>query len=92
MLSSIEGEFTSFLKFDGASYWVYDKDAFPQFRRMGYTLPSDSTFREDLNWLKKKDEDAAQRLKIKLEEIQRKDKKNRENYAKEQEKLKPKKK
>lgn len=92
ILSSIEGEFTHFLKFDNTAYWEYQKDAFPKFKRMAYTLASDSTFREDLNWLKKKDEDAAQRLKVKHEEIQRKDKKLRENWAKEQEKLKNKKK
>ena len=51
---------------------------------MAYTLPSDSTFREDLNvWKVDKDEDKAQRLKVKFEEIQRKDKKLRENWAKE---------
>jgi hypothetical protein len=45
---------------------------------MSFTLVSDSTFREDLIWWKKKDEDAAQRIKVKLEEIQRQDKKLRE--------------
>jgi hypothetical protein len=49
---------------------------------MAYTLPSDSTFREDLIWLKKGDEETAQKFKIKLEEIQRKDKKMREERLK----------
>jgi hypothetical protein len=48
---------------------------------MAYTLPSDSTFREDLNLLKK-DEEASQRYKIKLEEIQRNDRKLRDTYLK----------
>jgi hypothetical protein len=83
-LSSIEGEFTNHLKFDGETYWEYQKYEFPSLRRMAYTLPSDSTFREDLNvWKVDKDEDKAQRLKVKFEEIQRKDKKLRENWAKE---------
>lgn len=45
---------------------------------MGFTLPSDSTFREDLYWLKKNNEDLSQVYKIRLEEIQRNDKKSRE--------------
>lgn len=50
---------------------------------MANTLPSDSTFRQDLLALKlEKDEDKAQRFKVKLEEIQRKDKKLREQEAK----------
>lgn len=49
---------------------------------MAFTLPSDSTFREDLIWLKNGDEDASQRYKVKLEEIQRNDKKLREQNAK----------
>jgi hypothetical protein len=48
---------------------------------MAYTLPSESTFREDLIWLKKGDEETAQKFKIKLEEIQRK-KRAREAYEK----------
>jgi len=49
---------------------------------MAFTLPSDSSFREDIIWWKKEDEDLAQRYKVKLEEIQRKDKKMRENNSK----------
>jgi hypothetical protein len=49
---------------------------------MAFTLPSDSTFREDLIFWMKKDEDNAQRFKVKLEEIQRKDRKLRESYMK----------
>jgi hypothetical protein len=55
---------------------------FPKFKRMAYTLPSDSMFREDLSWFKKGDENIAQKFKIKLEEIQRKDKKSREAHEK----------
>ena len=45
---------------------------------MAMTLPSDSTFREDLILLKKGNEDLAQKCKIKLEELQRNDRKLRE--------------
>lgn len=91
IVSSIEGEFTNYLKFDGETYWEYQKDVFPAMKRMAFTLPSDSTFREDLIWLKQNDEDTSQKLKIKLEEIQRNDKKLREAHVKEEEKNKKKK-
>ena len=45
---------------------------------MSYTLPSDSTFREDIIYLKLKNEDMSQKSKVFLEEIQRNDKKLRE--------------
>lgn len=82
VISSIEGEFTNHLKFDDKTYWEYKEDVFPPLKRMAFTLPSDSTFREDLIFWMKKDEDNAQRFKVKLEEIQRKDRKLRENYMK----------
>jgi hypothetical protein len=82
VLSSIEGEFTSYLKFDGETIWEYKDSVFPELRRMAFTLPSDSTFREDLNYWKKNDEDQAQRFKVKLEEFQRHDKKLREQNSK----------
>lgn len=44
---------------------------------MDFTLPSDSTFREDLVWFKTQDLDMAQKYKVKLEEIQRNDRKLR---------------
>jgi hypothetical protein len=82
LLCTIEGEFTQNVKFDGQAYWKYESDAYPSLKRMGFTLPSDSTFREDLIWLKTGDEDAAQRYKVKLEEVQRNDKKMREQNSK----------
>jgi hypothetical protein len=70
------------LKFDDQTYWEYKEGVFPPLKRMALTLPSDSTFREDLIFWMKKDEDNAQRFKVKLEEIQRKDRKLREHYLK----------
>ena len=49
---------------------------------MKNTLLSDSMFREDLIWLKNNDEDMSQKFKVRLEELQRKDKKLRENHLK----------
>jgi hypothetical protein len=76
---NIEGEFTNYLRFHGEVFWKQIDYTFPNFKRMAFTLPSDSTFREDLNWLKKGNEDMAQKFKVKLEEIQRNDRKLRGN-------------
>lgn len=70
------------VKFDGNTYWAYDYDGFPKIKRMKNILFSDSTYRNDLVWMKKGDEELSQRFKIKLEEIQRNDKKLREDYLK----------
>jgi hypothetical protein len=79
---NIEGEFTNYLRFQGEVVWKHSDYTFPTLRRMAFTLPSDSTFREDLIWLKKGDEDMAQKYKVKLEENQRNDRKLREHYKK----------
>ena len=47
---------------------------------MKFTLPSDSTVREDLVTFKTGLEEEADAVKIKLEEMQRKDRKLREKY------------
>lgn len=78
VLKTIEGEFIKEVKFDGVTYWEYDYNSFPELKRMKNTLQSDSMFREDLIWLRKGDENMAQKFKVKLEEIQREDKKIRE--------------
>ncbi len=75
---SIEGEYSSHIKFDEIILWDIDQIKHPDLKRMNYTLRSDSTFREDIIWLKKGNEDMAQKSKIQLEEIQRGDKKLRE--------------
>lgn len=77
VLCQVEGEFTTYLEFDGVKYWEYSKLEYPQFRRMRYTLKSDSSFRDDIVWLKRGNEEKAQKAKIKLEDIQRNDKKLR---------------
>lgn len=82
IISTVEGEFTNSIGFDGTDYWKYDYDGFPKFKRMNNILFSDSMYRDDLVWMKKGDENLSQRFKVKLEEIQRKDKKLREDYLK----------
>jgi hypothetical protein len=82
ILSTVEGEFTNMVKYDGKTYWAYDYDGFPKIKSMDNILFSDSIYRDDLVWIKKGDEDLSQRFKLKLEEIQRNDKKLREGNMK----------
>jgi len=77
IIAEVKGEFTKNVNFGEDTYWEYNPNEFPGLKRMKLTLPSDSTFREDIIWLKKKDEDMAQKFKTKLEESQRYDRKLR---------------
>jgi len=81
VLSKIEGEFSNHIKFGNDIYWEYSKYECQPMKRMKFTLPSDSTFREDIIYLKLKKEDLSQKAKVMLEEIQRNDKKLRESYS-----------
>ena len=78
----IEGEWSKRILFDDTIYWDYDTFMHYDLYRMEYTLPSDSSFREDCMLLKNGNEEKAQEEKLKLEEIQRNDRKLREAYAK----------
>ncbi len=80
IVSNIEGEFAEYVNFDNVAYWEYSNYDIPPMRRMGFTLPSDSTFRDDIIMLKKGDEDEAQRCKIMLEELQRNDRRLRKKH------------
>ena len=73
VLGVVEGEFLSYLKFDDKVYWTYNAERKAEQRRMEYTLPSDSMFREDLYWFKRGNVDLAQRCKMSIEEVQRGD-------------------
>jgi len=81
-IATIEGQWTKFLQYGDEKYW--EKDQFPvtRYYRNGNILPSDSTFREDLNYFIQDDEANAQTSKEKLEELQRYDRKLREKYTK----------
>ncbi len=70
----IEGEWSKQVSFDDTIYWDYDTFMHYELERMEQTIPSDSTFREDEAELRQGNEDKAQENKVKLEEIQRKDK------------------
>jgi len=82
VICPIEGEFSTYIKFGNDVYWEYSKYLCPPMKRMKYTLPSDSTFREDILFLKLKDEILSQKWKVLLEELQRNDRKLREENQK----------
>ena len=75
--AEIKGEWSKFLFFDNELVW--DCNDYPHYdlKYMKFTLPSDSALREDLIQLKNGDENAASEAKMKLEEIQRNDRKLR---------------
>jgi len=80
VLGTIEGEWTSYLNFDDVEYWnIENKYAFTLFSHE-YTCPSDGTFREDLIYFIKDDQERSQTEKEKLEVRQRQDRKLRAEY------------
>jgi hypothetical protein len=82
VLCEIEGEFTSYLNFDGKTFWEFKEGSYPKFYRQDFTLPSDSYFREDLHFLINNQEDIAGAYKNIMEERQRNDRKFRDKYKK----------
>ena len=77
----IKGEWSKNIYFDDELAWDYNDYVHFDLLRMSYTLPSDSTIREDLVMLKSGDEDTAGDAKVKLEELQRRDRKLRAKHS-----------
>jgi hypothetical protein len=73
----VSGEWSKNVFIDDEIFWNYDDYKHYELERMGFTLPSDSTFREDSVTLKRGLIDEAEAAKVKLEEMQRKDRKLR---------------
>ena len=82
IISKIEGEWTVFLKIDENVYWNHDDPSKYKLEKQEFTLDSDTRLRSDLLFFKEKNTDQAQLSKAILEEIQRKDRKLRQNYKK----------
>lgn len=84
IFSKIEGEWSDYLKFDDTIYWDYSTFGHYNVERRedDFVLPSDSTKREDLIILKLGNENEAQKAKVRLEEIQRVDRKLRAAHGK----------
>jgi hypothetical protein len=77
---NIEGEWTSFISFDGVEYWNNNMETLKLFSHE-FTLPSDGRFRPDLINLIEGKEEQSQIEKEKLEVRQRQDRKLRAKYA-----------
>ena len=75
----IEGEWTSFISFDGVEYWNNNMKTLKLFSHK-FTLPSDGRFRPDLICLINGEEEQSQVEKEKLEVRQRLDRKLRAKY------------
>ena len=78
---NIEGEWTSFISFDGVEYWNNNNMKTLKLFSHEFTLPSDGRFRPDLINLIEGNEDQSQIEKEKLEVRQRQDRKLRAKYA-----------
>jgi hypothetical protein len=73
----ISGEWSKNVYIDDELFWNYDDYKHYPLERMTFTLPSDSTFRDDSVLLKRGLIDEAENAKVKMEELQRKDRKLR---------------
>ena len=80
ILGKIEGEWTSYLNFDDVEYWNMEDTKGITCLNHEFICPSDGTFREDLIWLIKGDQEKSQSEKENLEVRQRKDRKLRAEY------------
>lgn len=77
-LVDINGHWTSELIFDDDVYWNYYEYTHYPLKRMRFTLASDSSFREDIIYLKTNQEGKAVQMRAYLENVQRRDKKLRQ--------------
>lgn len=82
MLSYIEGNWIDYVMIDGEKYWEIDEQVPLPVTDVKDLLPSDSSFRPDLQAFINDDETEAQKQKEILENIQRNDRKLREQFDK----------
>ncbi|DBA04803.1 TPA: hypothetical protein N0F65_004440 [Lagenidium giganteum] len=79
-ISTLQGSWLTHLQFDNKVYWHVESEPVFQHIPVSNPLPSDCRFREDLLALKNGDPVLAQSEKLRLEEIQRTDKKWRDAF------------
>lgn len=82
MLSYFEGEWLEYVIIDGDHYWELGKKQPVEIFPVHDPLPSDSSFRLDIQPLAKGDLEAAQKAKEELENLQRTDRKLRAEFKK----------
>lgn len=81
-ICEVTGAYLSHLNIGNKEYWNIDKDVPTEFKAVENPLCSDSRYREDLIWVKRKNFKYAEEWKLKKEERQRYEKKLRVEYAK----------
>lgn len=79
-ICEIEGEWTNFIKFDQKKYWNIGDYKVGPFVKDIYILKSDSSFRQDVNFLIQGDLEQSQKFKELYEEDQRCHRELRANY------------
>ena len=79
-MCKIEGEWTSYIKFDGEEYWDINDYKLIQMYHCGYMLPSDSSLRLDLISFINDDLEKSQIEKEKNEENEERDDELRKKY------------
>jgi hypothetical protein len=79
VIESISGEWTGWLEINKIRYWEKGEYSPATMYQTNYILPSDSKYRADLGEYIKNNDKLAQENKDKLEDIQRSDRKLREN-------------
>lgn len=82
MISYIEGNWIEYVMIDGEKYWELDKVEPAPLVPLSDPLPSDSRYRADLQALIAGNEAESQRQKEMMEDVQRNDRKLREQAAK----------
>ena len=82
MISYIEGHWIDYVMIDGEKYWEIGAVKTPLLTPVTNPLPSDSCYREDLKSFIADNEAESQKNKEIMEEIQRNDRKLREQYSK----------
>lgn len=84
VLCQVNGRWTEKIEFDGKKYWdIRFVEPVLHIHTLD-PLPSDQRFREDLIYLARKDLALAQEHKVRLEVIQRRDRKLRNDYKENQ--------
>ena len=78
VVSKVKGFSSLYLKIDGKKYWNIHKFQALEMYLCNKCLPSDATYRKDVNYLLLGDMKTAEDSKHELEELQRKDKRLRE--------------
>jgi len=80
-LDVIEGSWLEYLKIGEKTYWTFGEPLPNKLKYWDRPLPSDSNYRLDVLYMRTEDEEKAQEYKNKLEELQRADRKLRNQHA-----------